>query len=191
MANRRPTPLKDESVVQLDDLQELLVANLDALEKLHKTLLNRSDTNQSALVETIAAATSNAVRELLEQRQRNFEQEEKEAIAQGKLTPQECYSRLAADYTAMLEQYRMVCKAYEYIVGLVKHLNGTRETYDARMRLFNDKLDIIFEKLNAQAASAKKPIFPTRPKQLRYLPAFLFRDIPLYFLRHICWIFLT
>ena len=187
MTGKRPIPLKDEPVVPLDELQELLTANLDAMEKLHKTLFGRSDTNQPALVEVIAAATSNAVRELLEQRQRNFEQEEKEAIAQGKLTPQECYSRLAADYTAMHDQYRMVCKAYEYVVGLVKHLNGTRETYNARMRLFNDKLDIIFEKLNAQAASAKRPAFPTRPKRLRDLPAFLFRDIPLYFLRRICW----
>lgn len=76
----------------------------------------------------------------------------------------------------MLEQYRMVCKTYEYVVGLVKHLNGTRETYDARMRLFYDKLDIIFERLNTQAASAKKTAFPTRPKRLRDLPAFLFRD---------------
>ena len=79
----------------------------------------------------------------------------------------------------------MVCKAYEYVVGLVKHLNGTRETYDARMRLFNDKLDIIFERLNAQAATAKKPAFPTRPKRLRDLPALLFRDLPLYFLQRI------
>lgn len=183
MTNRRPTPLKDEPAVPFDELQELLTANLDAMEKLHKTLLDRSDINQPELAEAIASATSNAVKELLEQRQRNFEQEEKEAIAQGKLTPQECYSRLVADYTAMLEQYKMVCKAYEYVVGLVKHLNGTRETYDARMRLLNDKLDIISERLNAQEATAKKPIFPTRPKQLRYLPAFLFRDIPLYFLR--------
>ena len=183
MANRRPTPLKDEPAVPLDELQELLAANLDAMEKLHKTLLDRSDINQPELAEAIAAATSNAVREMLEQRQRNFEQEEKEAIAQGKLTPQECYSRLVADYTAMLEQYKMVCKAYEYIVGLVKHLNGTRETYDARMRLFNDKLDIIFEKLKSQAASAKKPAFPTRPKRIGNIPAFLFRDLPLYFIK--------
>ena len=183
MANRRPIPLKDEPAVPFDELQELLTANLDAMEKLHKTLLDRSDINQPELAEAIASATSNAVKELLEQRQRNFEQEEKEAIAQGKLTPQECYSRLAADYTAMLEQYRMVCKAYEYIVGLVKHLNGTRETYDARLRLFNDKLDIIFEKLKSQAASAKKPAFPTRPKRIGNIPAFLFRDLPLYFIK--------
>ena len=117
-----------QPTVPLDELQELLAANLDAMEKLHKVLLDHSDTNQPEMTEVIAAATSNAVRELLEQRQRNFEQEEKEAIAQGKLTPQECYSRLAADYTAMLEQYRMVCKAYEYIVGLVIKRQGIRLT---------------------------------------------------------------
>lgn len=94
------------------------------MKKLHKVLTDRSSTNQSELAEIVAAATSNAVMELLEQLQRNFDQEEKESIAQGELIPQECYSRLAADYTAMLEQYSIVCKAYGYIVGLVKHLNG-------------------------------------------------------------------
>ncbi len=74
-----------QPTVPLDELQELLAANLDAMEKLHKVLLDHSDTNQPEMAEVIAAATSNAVRELLEQRQRNFEQEEKEAIAQGKL----------------------------------------------------------------------------------------------------------
>ena len=74
-----------QPTVPLDELQELLAANLDAMEKLHKVLLDHSDTNQPEMTEVIAAATSNAVRELLEQRQRNFEQEEKEAIAQGKL----------------------------------------------------------------------------------------------------------
>lgn len=191
MTNRRPIPLKDEPVVPLDDLQELLAANLDAMEKLHKVLTDRSGTNQSELAETVAAATSNAVRKLLEQRQRNFEQEEKEAIAQGKLTPQECYSRLAADYATVLEQYRMVCKAYEHIVGLVKHLNRTRDNYDARIRTVDAKLDIIFEKLDTHAAKASKPALPTRPKRFKDLPAFLLRDIPLYFLRQIRRLFLA
>ena len=46
MTNRRSTPLKDEPTVPLDELQELLAANLDAMEKLHKVLLDHSDTNQ-------------------------------------------------------------------------------------------------------------------------------------------------
>lgn len=70
---QKTIPLKDEPVVPLDDLQELLAANLDAMEKLHKVLTDPSGTNQSELAETVAAATSNAVRKLLEQRQRNFE----------------------------------------------------------------------------------------------------------------------
>lgn len=191
MANRKLIPLKDEPVVLLNGLQELLVANLDAMEKLHKVLTGRYDTNQSKLAETVAAATSNTVRELLEQLQRNFEQEEKEAIAQGKLTPQECYSRLAADYTTVLEQYKMVCKAYEHIVELVKHLNRTRDNYNARIRTIDAKLDIIFERLTFQSVSAKKPTFQTKPKRLKDLPTSLFRDILLYFLRRICWFLLV
>jgi len=78
------------------------------MKKTHKVLTNRSGTNQSELTEIVAVATSNAVKELLERQQHNFEQEEKEAIAQDKLTPQECYSRLTANYTTVLEQYKMV-----------------------------------------------------------------------------------
>lgn len=100
--------MKDEPVVPLDDLQELLAVNFDAMEKLHKVLTDRYGTNQSKLAETVAAATSNTIRELLEQLQRNFKQEEKGTNAQGKLAPQEYYSRLTANYTTVLEQYKMV-----------------------------------------------------------------------------------
>ncbi len=52
MTGKRPTPLKNEPLVQLDELQELLSANLVATEKLK---------------EAVATAAKNAVKELLEQ----------------------------------------------------------------------------------------------------------------------------
>ncbi len=77
--------------------------------------------------------------------------------------------------------------AAEHIVELVKLLNRTRDNYDARIRTIDAKLDIIFERLNFQSVSAKKPTFSPRPKLFKDLPAFLLRDISLYFLRQICW----
>lgn len=81
--------------------------------------------------------------------------------------------------------------AYEHIVELVKHLNRTRDNYDARISTIDAKLDIIFERLDFQSVLAKKPTFPTRPKRFKDLPAFLLRDISLYFLKRTCRSFLV
>ena len=186
MTGKRPTPLKDEPVIPLDELQELLAANLAATEALNRNLCGHSGTkpiDPEALEKRIATAARNAVKELLEERQRNFEREEEEAGAQGKLTPQECYARMAADYADVLDKYKMVSEAYKYIVGLVKYLNGTREGYDVRLRETDTKLDVILERLGVHTAAAKKPAFPTRPKRFKDIPAFLFKHIPLYCLR--------
>ena len=186
MTSKRPPPLKDEPVIPLDELQELLAANLAATEALSRNLCGYSDTkpvDTEALQKAVAAAARNAVKELLEERQRNFEREEEEAGAQGKLTPQECYARMAADYADVLDKYKMVSEAYKYIVGLVKYLNGTREGYDVRLRETDTKLDVILERLGVHTAAAKKPAFPTRPKRFKDIPAFLFKHIPLYCLR--------
>ena len=107
MTSKRPTPLKDEPVTPLDELQELLAANLEAMEALNRNLCGHSDmkpVDTEALEKRIATVARNAVKELLEERQRGFEREEEEDRAQGKLTPQECYARMAADFAETLEK---------------------------------------------------------------------------------------
>ena len=69
MTNKRPNPLKDEPTAQLDELQELLAANLEAVETLNRNLCGHSDTkpiDPEALEKRIATAARNAVKELLE-----------------------------------------------------------------------------------------------------------------------------
>lgn len=43
MTSKRPTPLKDEPVTPLDELQELLAANLAATKALNRNLCGHSD----------------------------------------------------------------------------------------------------------------------------------------------------
>ncbi len=202
MTSKRPTPLKDEPVTPLDELQELLAANLAAMETLNRNQCGHSDTkpvDTEALKERIATAVRNAVKELLEERQRGFEREEEEAKAQGKLTPQECYARMTADFAEALEKYKLVCDAFGHIVNLSERLNETREGYDTRVRLLDAKLDVVIEMLGVHAAAAKKPAFPAYPKRFKNIPVFVFKDVPLYCLRRACrsrrvrqfvWIFL-
>lgn len=186
MTSKRLTPLKDEPVTQLDELQELLAANIEAMKALNRNLCGHSDTkpvDTEALEKRIATVARNAVKELLEERQCGFEREEEEDRAQGKLTPQECYARMAADYADALEKYKLLCDAFGRTVKLTDFLNKTRDSYDTRVRLLDTKLDTVIERLEIHVAMAKRPVFPPCPKRLRNVPAFVFKHIPLYCLR--------
>lgn len=176
MTSKRPTPLKDEPVTPLDELQELLAANLAATEALNRNLCGHSDAkpvDTEALKERIATVVRNAVKELLEERQRGFEREEEEAKARGALTPQECYTKLSADYADVLQKCIIVCDAYKYIEEAAKR----QETHSRRAEA---KLDVLIAKQDIQAARVTKTAFPSRPKRLKDVFAYLFKDIPLY-----------
>lgn len=172
MTSKRPTPLKDEPVAPLDELQDLLMKNIAATNALYKTISGCTDT-QPVSPETVATAVRNAVRELLEQRQRKFEREEQEAKAQGRLTPQECYARLAADYADVLQKCIIVCDTYRYIGEAAKR-------QEARSREVEAKLDALIGMQGVRAADAGKTTFPPRPERFRDVFAYLFRDVPLY-----------
>lgn len=176
MTSKRPTPLKDEPVTPLDELQELLAANLAAVEALNRNLCGHSDAkpvDTEALKERIATAVRNAVKELLEERQRKFEQEEEEAKTRGALTPQECYTKLSADYADVLQKCIIVCDTYKYIGEATKRQEASSRRVEA-------KLDALIAKQDIQAARVTKTAFPSRPKRLKDVFAYLFKDIPLY-----------
>lgn len=177
MTSRRPTPLKDEPVASLDELQDLLAENITAMNALNKTLGNRTDT-QVVNPEEIASAAKNAVRELLEQRQRKFEQEDEEAKARGALTPQECYAKLSEDYADVLQKCIIVCDTYKYIGESAKR-------QEARSSRIEAKLDALIAQQNIKTASTIKENFPARPKRLKDVPAFIFKDVPLYCLQRV------
>lgn len=172
MTSKRPTPLKDEPVAPLDELQDLLVKNIAATNALNKTINGFTNT-QLVGPEEIAMAARNAVKELLEQRQRKFEQEEQEAKARGRLTPQECYAKLAADYADVLQKCIIVCDTYKAIGEVAKR-------QEARSREIEAKLDVLIGQQGVRAADVKKIVFPPRPERFRNLFAYLFKDISLY-----------
>lgn len=175
MTSKRPIPLKDEPVASFDELQDLLTENITAMNALNKTICNYTDA-QPVSPEAVATAVRNAVKELLEQRQRKFEQEEKDAKARGTLTPQECYAKLSTDYADVLQKCIIVCDTY-------KHIGEAAKRQETRSRELEAKLDALIARQDIQAARVTKTTFPPRPKQFRDVFAYLFKDIPLYCLR--------
>lgn len=175
MTGKRPIPLKDEPVAPLDELQDLLMKNIAATNALNKTISSYTGT-QPVSPEEIATAARNAVKELLEQRQRKFEQEEQETKARGALTPQECYKKLTANYADVLEKCIIVCDTYKYIGEAAKR-------QEARSREVEAKLDVLIARQGIQATGVAKTTFPPRPKRFKDMFTYLFKDIPLYCLR--------
>lgn len=177
MTGKRPTPLKDEPIVPLDELQDLLIKNTAATDALNKTINGFTNT-QPVSPEEIAMAARNAVKELLEQRQRKFEQEEQDTKARGVLTPQECYAKLSADYADVLQKCIIVCDTYKYI-------EKTARQQEARNCEIEAKLDILIGMQGVQAADVRKTTFPPCPRRFKDVFAYLSKDIPLYCLRWI------
>lgn len=172
MAGKRPTPLKDEPVASLDELQDLLMKSIAATNALNKTICNYTDA-QPVSPEKIATAVRNDIQELLEQRQRKFEREEQEAKAQGRLTPQECYERLSADYADVQRKCIAFCDTY-------KHIGEALKRQEARSRKLETKLDILIAKQDIQEAGVIKTTFPPNPKRFKEVFAYLFKEILLY-----------
>lgn len=177
MTGKRPTPLKDEPIVPLDELQDLLMKSIAATEALNKTISGFTNT-QPVNPEEIATAVRNAVKELLEHRQRKFEQKEQDAKARGALTPQECYAKLSADYADVLQKCIIVCDTY-------KHIEEAAERQEARSRKLEAKLDVLIARQDIQAADVRKTAFPPRPKRFKDIFAYMLKDVPLYCLRWI------
>ena len=178
MTGKKPIPLKDEPVASLDELQNQLTEMLTALNALDKKMETRSGT-QSAIPETVALATRNAFKELLEERQRKFEQEDEEARKQGRLTPQEYYMKMAEDYADVLDKFKIVCETFKFIEKVGK------EQYIHTCKVEN-KLKAITTQLGIQPLHTEKFVFPKPPKQFKSLPVYIFRDVPLYCLRLVC-----
>lgn len=177
MTNKRPTPLKDEPIVPLDELQDLLIKSIAATDALNKAINGYTNT-QPVSPEKIATAARTAVEKLLEQRQRKFEQEEQDNKARGALSPQECYAKLSADYADMLQKCIIVCDTYKYIEEAARR-------QEARSRKLEARLDGLIAKQEIPAAGVIKTTFPPRPKRFKDVFAYLFKDIPLYSLRWI------
>lgn len=172
MTGKRPTPLKDEPLTPLDELQDLLAESIAATNALNKTISDYPDT-QPVSPEKIAMAVRNDIKELLEQRQRKFEREEQEAKAQGRLTPQECNERLSADYADVQRKCIAFCDTYKYIGEALKR-------QEARSREVEAKQDALIARQDIQAADTGKTAFPHHPKRFKDMFAYLFKEIPLY-----------
>ena len=94
MANRRPTPLKDERVMPLDELQEQITQLIEAVNSLveSRTIPEKYQSDEQ-FQNAVSASVVKAVQDLLEARQRKFEEADK-----GKMSINDVLQKILGQY---------------------------------------------------------------------------------------------
>ena len=185
MANKKPVPLKDEEIDTLDELQDKLQTCIDALNSL-SSKINSQPTN-SVDVEKfkadVASAAKSAVEDLLNDRQKQREEKDKNDKEKFGITQDEYIGELSKRYDVVLSRCEGLLNIIEKERALAFSLNDRYKKSDDCIKIIGSTLDSICTKLDVQANVDVKQ--PPMPKTLKDVPSFLLCTIPWYWIRRI------
>ena len=185
MANKKPVPLKDEEIDTFDELQDKLQACIDALGALSAKISSQptDGLDVEKFKADVANAAKSAVKDLLEERQRQREEKDKEDKEKFGTTQDEYIGSLSQRYDNVLSKCEGLLKIIEKERALAFSLNERYKKTDDNTIAIGKTLDSICNKLDVQTNIGVKQ--PPMPKSLKDVPSFLFRTIPWYWIRRI------
>lgn len=185
MASKKPVPLKDEEIDSFDELQDKLQVCIDAIGSL-SVKIGSQPTNGLDVEKfktDVANAAKSAVKDLLEERQRQREEKDKEDKEKFGTTQDEYIGSLSQRYDNVLSKCEGLLKIIEKERALAFSLNERYKKTDDNIIIIGKTLDSICNKLDVQANFGVKQ--PPMPKSLKDVSSFLFRTIPWYWIRRI------
>lgn len=185
MANKKPVPLKDEEIDTFDELQDKLQTCINALNSLSSK--NSSQPMDSVDVEKfkadVASAAKSAVENLLDDRQKQREEKDKNDKEKFGITQDEYVGTLSERYEIVLSRCEGLLNIIEKERALAFSLNDRYKKSDDCIKVIGKTLDSICEKLGVQAKVGVTQ--PLMPKTLKEVPSFLLCTIPWYWIRRI------
>lgn len=185
MANKKPVPLKDEEIDTFDELQDKLQTCINALNSLSSKI--GSQPTDSVDVEKfkadVASAAKSAVENLLDDRQKQREEKDKNDKEKFGITQDEYIGELSKRYDIVLSRCEGLLNIIEKERALAFSLNDRYQKSDDCIKIIGNTLDSICTKLDVQAKVGVK--LPPMPKTLRDVPSFLLCTIPWYWIRRI------
>ena len=185
MANKKPIPLKNEEIDTLDELQDKLQTCINALNSLSSKI--GSQPADSVDVEKfkadVASAAKSAVENLLDDRQKQREEKDKNDKEKFGITQDEYIGELSKRYDIVLSRCEGLLNIIEKERALAFSLNDRYKKSDDCIKIIGNTLDSICEKLGVQANVGVKQ--PPMPKTLKEVPSFLLCTIPWYWIRRI------
>lgn len=185
MANKKPVPLRDEEIDTFDELQDKLQTCINALNSLSSK--NSSQPMDSVDVEKfkadVASAAKSAVENLLDDRQKQREEKDKNDKEKFGITQDEYVGTLSERYEIVLSRCEGLLNIIEKERALAFSLNDRYKKSDDCIKVIGKTLDSICEKLGVQAKVGVTQ--PLMPKTLKEVPSFLLCTIPWYWIRRI------
>ena len=185
MANKKPVPLKDEEIDTLDELQDKLQTCIDALNSLSNKIGSQSTDNLDVekFKADVASAAKLAVENLLDDRQKQREEKDKNDKEKFGITQDEYMASLSERYDIVLSRCEGLLNIIEKERALAFSLNGRYKKSDDCIKIIGSTLDSICTKLDVRTNVDVKQ--PPMLKTLKEIPSFLLCTIPWYWIRRI------
>ncbi len=193
MANKRPTPLKDETFDVNEEILQRLEAMISAFNETKDRLLklegatNNSQGILTNVIDILASASQRAVREMLEERQERLQKEHEKAKKEGKIVTPEQYAQM------LTEQYNDFCVRAKGVINLYDMHIKQLPPYNKNVKMLNDNIAVVNRNIQRQTElicslygwTHKEIKCPEMPKSNKTLPKHLFRDLPLYWCKRV------
>ena len=185
MANKKPVPLKNEEIDTLDELQDKLQTCINALNSLSSKIGSQSTDNLDVekFKANVASAAKSAVENLLNDRQKQREEKDKNDKEKFGITQDEYMGSLSERYDIVLSRCEGLLNIIEKERALAFSLNDRYKKSDDCIKIIGSTLDSICTKLDVQTNVDVKQ--PPMPKTLKEVPSFLLCIIPWYWIRRI------
>lgn len=181
MTNKKPTPLKDEKPDPIEELQELVAELIVAVNSLAEKDTNTAERQpDERLQNTISTAVVKAVQDLLEARQRKFEEADK-----GKMTINEILQEILGQYDDICGKAKGFYQIYQGADARFKHIDENLQKISGNQKILYRMMKTIQQAHNIKPDNEHKR--PTMSfGSYKQIPRYFFRDIPLYYLKW-CW----
>lgn len=185
MANKKPVPLKDEEIDTFDELQDKLQTCINALNSLSSKIGSQQTDNLNVekFKADVASAAKSAVENLLNDRQKQREEKDKNDKEKFGITQDEYMASLSERYDIVLSRCEGLLNIIEKERALASSLNDRYKKSDECIKIIGSTLDSICTKLDVQTNVDVKQ--PPMPKTLKEVPSFLLCTIPWYWIRRI------
>lgn len=180
MTNRRPTPLKDEKADPIEELQEQvtgLIAAVNSLaEKVTATTEPRPDGH---LQSSVSSAVVKAVQDLLETRQRKFEEADK-----GKMTVNEVLQEILGQYEDICGKAKGFYLIYQGADARFKHIDENLQKVCGNEKLLYEMMKSFLQAQNIKVGN--ECMRPPMPSGFKARVGHFAYKLPLYWLKRVC-----
>lgn len=179
MTNRKPTPLKDEKPDPIEEvheqLAELIAAVNSLAEKGNATAERQPD---ERFQKTLSTAVVKAVQDLLEARQRKFEEADK-----GKMTINEILQEILSQYDDICGKAKGFYQIYQGADACFKHIDENLQKISGNQKILYGMMKSVQQAHNIKSGNEhNRPAMPSGFKNRLKYYAF---SLPLYGLKRV------